>query len=320
MKTVFVTGINGLLGTNLVKLLLNNGYQVKGLVRCVDSYKGGEHKNLNLITGTLFDDFTGILKNTDYVVHIAAVTSQNILSQSYYWNVNTNSTKQLYQAACLSRIKKFIYVSTANTIGFGSLQKPGEEEDAMRSPFDESIYAVSKKSAESYVLSENKKMQTVVVNPTFMLGAYDTKPSSGKIILMVWKKKIVFYPPGGKNFVHVEDVANGILKAITIGANGYKYLLSNENLSFKNFFQKVNHNTSQNPLMIKLPKWILLPLGYVGDALRYMHVSTSLSSVNSRILCVNNFYSNKKSIEELGLNYQSIDKAICDSVDYFSKN
>ena len=160
-------------------------------------------------------------------------------------------------------------------------------------------------------------MDTVIVNPTFMLGAYDTKPSSGKIILMAWRKKMVFYPPGGKNFVHVEDVAKGILMAIYKGRNGDKYILSNENLSFRDFFQKVNQNSRQKPLMIRLPAPLLNVLGHVGDVFRYLNIKTSLSSVNTRILCINNYYSNKKSIDVLGLSYQSVDKAIDDAIDYF---
>lgn len=319
MKAIFVTGVNGLLGTNTVNLFLSRGYKVIGLIRDYNSYKGVQHKNLKLITGTLFDDFTDLLKDVDYVVHIAAVTSQNILSKRYYWKINSSATKQLYQAALISDIKKFIFVSTANTIGFGSKQNPGSEENPMRDPFLDSIYAVSKQSAENYLLTADRDMDTVIVNPTFMLGAYDTKPSSGKIILMSWKKRVILYPPGGKNFVHVEDVAQGILSAIQRGKNGERYILSNENLSFYDFYKKVNINTSQNPLMIGVPKWLLMIFGYMGDALRYLNIATSLSSVNTRILSINNFYSNSKSIAELDLDYKPIDKAINDAVEYFSR-
>ena len=318
MKTVFVTGINGLLGTNLVNLLLKSGFRVKGLIRNPETYKGCKSEHLSLICGTLFDDFTKVLSDVDYLVHIAAATSQNILSEAYYWKVNSNATKQLYQASIRCKVKKFIFVSTANTIGYGSITNPGIEEAVRRNPFDESIYAQSKKSAENYILTRNNKMETIVVNPTFMLGAYDTKPSSGKILLMAWKRKIVFYPPGGKNFVHVEDVAKGILTAMEKGRNKEKYLLSNDNLTYGDFFMRVNQVCRQKPLMIKVPKWILIMVGYVGDALRRLNVATSISSLNMRILCVNNFYSNSKSKSELDIHYQSTEKAIADAVNYFA--
>ena len=58
-----------------------------------------------------------------------------------------------------------------------------------------------------------------------MLGAYDTKPSSGKIILMGLNKKLLFHPPGGKNFVHVRDVAKGLISCLEKGKNGERFVL-----------------------------------------------------------------------------------------------
>ncbi|WP_430811239.1 MULTISPECIES: NAD-dependent epimerase/dehydratase family protein [unclassified Carboxylicivirga] len=317
MKSVFVTGINGLLGTNLVNFLLKSGFKVFGLVRHINSYQGMQSEHLKIIRGTLFDDHTTVLSKVDYVIHIAAVTAQNILSETYYWRVNTNATKQLYQNAIKCNVKKFVFVSSANTIGYGSKEKPGSEEMSWRQPFCDSIYAQSKKLAENHVLSGKCRMKTIVVNPTFMLGAFDTKPSSGKIVLMAWKKKMVFYPPGGKNFVHVEDVAKGILYALQKGRNRNRYLLSNENLSYYEFFQKLNRVCQQKPVMVKVPKVILLALGHLGDFLRRANVATSLSSVNMRTLCINNYYTNHKSASELDLSYQPVDKAIEDAISYF---
>jgi len=320
MKTVFVTGINGLLGTNVVNLLLEKGYHVKGLVRNIEDYKGLQSPHLQLIKGTLFDDYTTVLSDVDYLVHIAAVTGQNILDFAYYWRINSLATQQLHQAATKSKVKKFVFVSSANTLGYGSKLNPGTEEAFMRQPFNNSIYAQSKKSAENHLLEYKGEMKTIVVNPTFMLGAYDAKPSSGKIILMAWKKKVIFYPPGGKNFVHVEDVAKGILESFTKGRDGEKYLLSNANLSYREFFMKVNRVANQKPMMIQVPKFILLAVGIIGDVLRQLKVKTSISSVNMRILCINNYYSNRKSMAELNVNYQSIEKSISDAVNYFKKN
>ena len=47
-----------------------------------------------------------------------------------------------------------------------------------------------------------------------MIGAYDSKPSSGKIIFWVWKKKLIFIRKEGRTFVHVEDAANGVVNAV----------------------------------------------------------------------------------------------------------
>ena len=72
----------------------------------------------------------------------------------------------------------------------------------------------------------------------FQLGTNpdDTKPSSGKLLLMAYRKRIMFVPSGGKNFVATSDVATTVCNALTEGKNGQHYLASGINLSFKEFY------------------------------------------------------------------------------------
>ena len=319
MKTVFVTGISGLLGTNLAIDLLDNGNKVLGLVRDKKRYKGIYHPNLELIEGSLQDDLEPWLDVAEVVVHVAAETRQNLTSYSDYLKINFVATQHLYDSATRSAVKKFVFVSTANTMGYGSLEDPGHEGREVRFPFSDSFYARSKIEAENYVLRKASEMETIIVNPTFMLGPYDTKPSSGKIILMGWKKPFIFCPPGGKNFVHVKDVSLGILKALESGRHGERYLLAHENLSYRQFYKKLNSVADQNARLIAIPKQALMLLGHFGDLLRKLGIRSSLSSTNTRILCVNNYYSNQKSREKLGLNYSSTEQSIRDAIDYFNQ-
>jgi nucleoside-diphosphate-sugar epimerase len=217
-------------------------------------------------------------------------------------------------------VKKFLFVSTANTLGYGNTTFRGNEQAPQLYPFTHSMYAQSKLEAEEYLLKSRKNTEVVIVNPTFMIGAYDSKPSSGKIIFWAWKKNLVFYPKGGKNFVHAEDAANGVLNAIEKGRNGEKYLLANENLSYKEFFKKINRITHQNPVMIAFPNGLLSFLGLIGEGLRKLKIKTNLSTSNMKALQIYNYYSNQKSVNELGLHYQSVDKAIEDAIQYFDQN
>jgi dihydroflavonol-4-reductase len=317
MKSVFVTGVNGLLGTNLTHQLLHQGYFVKGLAREKSRYKGNNDDRLQLIEGDLFDDFTKVLAGVDYVVHTAALTCQNLLDYNDYWKINGNATIQLFHAAAKCHVKRFVFVSTANTIGYGSLDEPGSEEVSIRRPFCSSYYAKSKRETEEYLLKHKHILETIIVNPTFLLGAYDSKPGSGKIVLMGWKRKIIIYPPGGKNFVHVEDVAQGIIECFHKGRSGDKYILAGENLSYKDFFKRLNAVADQKPVMIKLPAGILMGIGVLGELLRRLGLASNLSLVNMKILCTGNYYSNKKSIKELGMTYRPVDYAIAAALKYF---
>lgn len=314
---VFLTGITGLLGTNLAIGLLEKEFQVRGLIRDKSRYKGPSHTNLELIQGCLDDEMTPLLNDTDIVIHAAAETNQHLIRYSDYQSVNCQATIRLMNAAVKSKVRKFVFVSTTNTLGFGSLNDLGDEQKQARFPVCASYYAKSKLEAENYLLQHNDQTEVIIVNPGFMIGPYDSKPSSGRLILMGLNKKIIFYPDGGKSFVHVKDVVQGIVCCLEKGINGEKYLLVNENLTYGEFFNKVNILTRQKPLMIKIPGFMLMLLGYGGDVIRLLGIPTSISSVNMRILCVKNFYSNQKSLKELGMVYHPIDIAISEAVKYF---
>lgn len=317
MKKVFVTGGTGLLGTNVIIKLLQNGYSVTALVRQKSKYLGEENENLKIVEGSLNSDLSSYLSKIDCIIHIAAETSQNLIRYEDYEKVNYDITVKLFAQAEACGVRRFLFVSTANTLGYGSEERPGNEKELQKYPFTDSFYAQSKLNAENYLLENQQSTEVVILNPTFMIGAYDTKPSSGKLIFWAWRKKFIFYPKGGKNFVHAEDAANGILYTIEKGKAGEKYLLANENLSYIDFFKKVNRITGQNPVMIAIPNWILSFFGWVGDGLRRLKIKTNLSSSNMKALQIYNYYSNQKSVEEFGIQYQSTDKAIEDAVQYF---
>ena len=152
-----------------------------------------------------------------------------------------------------------------------------------------------------------------------MLGPYDSKPGSGEIILLGYKKKLNFCPPGGKNFVHVQDVATGVVSALETGRNGEAYLLANENLSYREFFEKLSAITDSRPVMIGIPKPILHIAGLIGNLLKLIGFKSMISMANMNILCTNGFYSNQKAKNDLGIKFRSTRQALQDALEWFSE-
>lgn len=316
---VLVTGANGLLGVNTIIKLLENGYRVIGFLRSSERFMDIKHKNLKLFEGdiTNIDALNEAFLNIDVVIHTAAITDQNLLSYDDYRKINVEGVKYVVEACKKNKVKKLIYVSTANQFGYGDLKSPGNENTQMKYPFTSSFYCQSKTEATDYLLSQKEEMDVVIVNPTFMIGAFGTKPSSGKIVLEGMKKRVVLCPSGGKNFVNVRDVSKGILNAMKYGKSGECYLLGNENLSYSDFFKKLRSFTKRKFVIVPMPDAFLRWLGLMGDVLRYFRVSTPLSSVNIKLLLTNNFFSNEKSKRELKLKYNPIDTAIKESCEWF---
>jgi len=224
-KTAFITGASGLLAINVIEDLLLNNYNVIGLLRDKSKFPLENHKNLQIIIGDITkpETYLEAIKNSNIVIHIAAITDQNITDYSIYKKVNIDASKTLLEKSIENTIETFINVSSANAFGYGSLQNPGDETKPIKAPFDKSLYAQSKLEAQNEVFklgNSQQKTKVITVNPTFMIGEYDTKPSSGRIILSAYEKKIIFYPAGGKSFINVKDAAQTITKAINFGKHG----------------------------------------------------------------------------------------------------
>lgn len=318
MKRVLVTGANGLLGRRVVDLLLSNGYKVRGLVRVLSRFEGPKDDNLELVCGDLTNISPEIFKEVDTVVNTAAVTAQDILSFRPYWINNVEATISLFRNSAQSGVEKFIFVSTANTLAHGSKDEPGDEEKEFKPPFNASKYAISKKITENYLLRSRSEMETVIVHPTFIIGPGNRLSGSGRMIHYGWGKKFIFCPTGGKNFVHVDDVAQGIVNCIAKAQNRQKYLLAGENLDYKTFFKLLASFGNTHPIIITIPSFLLMLAGIVGEILKMLNIRTDMSIVNMKILCIKNYYSNTKSVRELGMQYRTIKQALADSLLHFN--
>lgn len=319
---VAVTGANGFLAGYIVKSLVDNGFEVIGIVRKSADLSGLKQIPLTIRYGNItdYDDVLKLLKEIDIVVHVAAETSPNADKDAYQL-VNVTASEYILKSAIANSCKRIFYVSTANTIGYGDNDYPGNETLNVSKHFKRSGYAKSKMDAENRFLSASaeKLIEVVVLNPTFMIGYDERKSSSSKIFGMFLNSNPLFYPSGGKNFVYVEDVAKAVCNSIHLGRDGERYLLAGHNLSYKEFFTWVSKISGVRKIMIKIPSPLLLLSGYIGSVLKLLGIRVQLNYTNARILTIRNYYTPQKSVEELKLNITPIETSISEGLRSYVK-
>ncbi|MDZ4667907.1 MAG: NAD-dependent epimerase/dehydratase family protein [bacterium] len=321
MAHIIVTGANGLLATNTIIDLLKNGHIVTALVRNKSKFILPKHVNLEVKEFDLFrtEKHGEIFKGGNILIHTAAETDQGIIVYNTYHETNVVGTENILKAALASQIKKFVYISTSNTLGHGTYEKPGDESHAAKKPFTDSNYVKSKIKAEELVLQYSKHFDVVILNPTFIIGAYDQKPSSGRILLSYYHKNIIFYPSGGKNFVGARDVAQAIIKAISIAKNKEQYVLAGENLSYKEFLKKINLLSNKKAIYIKIPNTIMITLGHFGNVLKYLGIKNEFHLTNMRILCTKNYYQASKAEHDFCMKFNPINTSIIEAINWFKQ-
>jgi nucleoside-diphosphate-sugar epimerase len=226
-----VTGATGLVGNNVVRLLLERGESVRVLVRNPDD-KSLAGLPVEVIPGDVcnLDSVQRAAANVDRIIHAAARVHLGWTGLALQQSVNVEGTRNVATAAKKSGVR-LVHVSSVDALGIGTRAKPADEE----TPPEGSIpcpYVVTKRGAEQALLElVAEGLDAVIVNPVYMFGPWDWKPSSGRMILEVARGYALLAPPGGNDFADVRDVAAGILKAAERGKRGRRYILGGERVS-----------------------------------------------------------------------------------------
>lgn len=318
---VLVTGANGLLGHHVVMELKKRDLGIKIIVRSIKNIHF-DLEGIEVITGsfTNYENLRTAAEGCGAIIHIAAATALDYSQYSDYESININATKQLLEIASELNINTIVYISTANTIGYGTKKRFANENNEIQSPFSSSFYAKSKLVTEKLFQSHAKDKHMVIINPTFMVGSYDTKPSSGKLLLMGFGRRLMFIPGGGKNFVAVKDVAVACCNALTMGVSGERYLAAGTNLSFKKFYKIQSKVGRYHQKIIKIPDFLLLILAFFGDIISFFKIKTSLTTTNLKQLMIKEYYNNTKVRKELQMPVTPIDQAIEEAIIWFKQH
>ena len=317
---ILITGGNGLLGTNVIKSLEARGIAVRALLR--RSNETLEHaRNCKVILGNVLqhDDMRRAAEGCDAIIHICAITDQSLLRYEEYRRFNVGSLQVAIETAKACGIKRLIFVSTVNTIGNGNGSTPGDEQTPLQGVYARQLYARSKVEAEALLLS-TPEIEGTIVNPCFMIGAYDSKPSSGELILLGYGKRVVFTAPGSKNIVDVHAAAEAICNALEHGRRGERYLLGGENVKLTDFYHMMSEIDGVKKCVIALPRWLMVGVGYVGDMLRCCGIRTQASSLNTRAICMTEHYSAAKAELELRLPKTDVAQCTRTAIDWFLAN
>lgn len=323
---ILVTGPDGVLGSNLVRELLNRNYNVSVLL-----LEGTQSPTLDGLDITKFygnilntADLDKSFEGMDVVIHCAASTSVYPARDPFVNKVNIEGSQNIIDASLKHNIKRLVYVGTANSFGFGStLDNPGKEGNPYISIKYGLDYMDSKRKAQELVLEsvEKQKLPALIVNPTFMIGPYDSKPSSGAMILAVYNGKVPGYTYGGKNYVAVKDAAVAIANAVTMGRIGECYILGNENLSFKDAFEKIATTIGAKVPKRGLSNGIVKAYGSINSFLaKVFKFTPAVTKELAAISTENHFYSPEKARKELLLPATPIEVAIKECYDWFEEN
>ena len=215
-KNILVTGGAGYIGIHLVKMLLDDDYNVTIL----DNFTFGkssinhikDHPKLTVIDGDVANikDLVKAVKNNRYVIALAAIVGDpaSSINAEETLNLNYESSKILTEICNFYEVEKLVFASSCSV--YGASTSGYLTEDSPLNPV--SLYARTRIYSENYILDNSKITSPTILRLSTVFGfsprmRYDLVVNTLLIRALRDKKFSVFGGDQWRPFVHCNDVA-----------------------------------------------------------------------------------------------------------------
>ena len=314
-----VTGATGLVGNNVVRLLLSQGHAVRTLVRERSDPRPLAGLSVELTVGDICDpqSVQAACRDVCCVVHAAGYVQLGRSRMELHQAINVEGSRIVAQQTRAAGAR-MIHVSSCDAMGVRSLEEPADEDTPLAKPVA-CNYVITKRAAEQVVLQEHAAgLDVVIVNPAFMLGPWDWKPSSGRMLLEIARGRGLFAPQGHMSVCDVRDVAAAILAAVQQGQNGCRYILAGPTLSYLDAWRLFARVTGgRRPWLCPGPI-VLWLAGHAGDLVTL--VTGNEPDVNSGALALAKLpkhYCSQRAGSELGYQTRPFEQTVQDAWNWF---
>ncbi|MCV2484381.1 NAD-dependent epimerase/dehydratase family protein [Flavobacterium sp. SH_e] len=322
---VLVSGANGHLGNNLVRLLIKKGFQVRASVRDINSKGCFKDLDCEVVQADITDkaSFVKALRGVEtfYAVGAAFKLWAKDPKKEIY-EVNMAGIRNTIAAAAEAGVKRIVYVSSIAALDYTHL--PTKESNGYN-PDRRDMYYNSKNDGEklAFQLSKELGIELVSVMPGAMIGGEAFLPLnvSYGVLKLILNRQIPMDTRITLNWVDVKDVAEGCLLAAQKGRSGERYILANEKcMTITDTTKLAQKNYPELKLKIpgSVPKFVLYAIA------GFMELSAKISGkppvITTKDIAMfsglQQDFDISKSRNELGFNPKNAEQAVKEALAY----
>ena len=323
--TILVTGATGFIGSAVARRLAENGTKIRCLVRESSSMRNLDGLCIEIAYGDIrdIDSLRRALNGCDRVFHLAAVYANWLPDPGLMYRVNEEGTRNVMTACRDAGIQKIVYCSSVAALGAHG-QTPADESARFNLNSSGDHYYISKYRAEQVALEFARAgVPVVIVNPSNPIGPRDIAPTpTGALIINLLKGKFPGYVEGGINLIDVTDCARGIIAAMEKGREGQKYILGNQNVTIKEYFDLIVKAAGRGKSpTFRIPSWMAVLSGYGYQILSRITNRPPVTSASwARVGSHYSWWDSTLAKEDLNLGQRSVEESIRDAVRWFETN
>jgi nucleoside-diphosphate-sugar epimerase len=227
MAKVLVTGGTGFTGSHLCRRLVQEGHDVRVLVREQSDRTVLNNLPIEWVLGDLCDrdSLARATQGIETVYHIAALFRPENVTRQQMWAINVEGTKNLLEAAEKAQVSRFVHCSTVGV--HGDIQNPPANEETLYAPGD--YYQESKTEGEKIALqyAREGRLPIVIFRPGGIYGPGDRRFL--KLFKGIKTGRFVMFGSGEilYQLIYIDDLIAGILRCGTEpAAVGNTYILT----------------------------------------------------------------------------------------------
>jgi len=258
---VFITGAHGFIGHYLVKELINNGYQIKGLSRKAQP----SHEDKEFIKGDITkpETFSSALKDIDMVFHNAAYAMDWGKKNDFY-EINVNGTKNVAEACREHGIKRLIYTSSAGVYGYPKNEKIITEETEKK-PLN--MYQKTKYEGEK-VLKAYDDLLISAIRPPLVFGP--GSPALKIAFSNLEKGKMMYIGDGTQqlSIAHPVDVARCMRLIAENDTKGEAFNVVSFICQINEFMEAISEKTGIDPPTKHVPFSIAYAVAWLTETFK----------------------------------------------------
>lgn len=323
MTNVLVLGSTGCIGNNAVRACVRQGWTVRAFQRPASRTWMLDGLDVERVTGDLNDpgSLVAAMHGCDIVFHAAAYYPHHSLDMAGSLREAVRGMRNVLHSATKAGIDTLVYTSTLTTIGPpADPSRLADEQDFYTPGSTDSAYFESKWAMEAEAWRAIAAGQPVViVNPTAVFGPWDSKPTTGEILLNVAKGRFPVWLDLEVNVVDARDVGRGLVLAAERGKPGQRYILGGENLTLREALTVAAQESGTHP-----PKWraslgLISAVVKVGEALGHLPFVHPLPLEHFKTLREWRALNTEKARQELGFKPRPFVETVRDTLAWFKE-
>jgi dihydroflavonol-4-reductase len=247
MAEILVTGGAGLVGSELIRQLLQQGNKVRAIYHSTPL--PFNDPNLEVWKCDILDtiELANAMKGIKQVYHSAAIISFHPDEKRKLFQVNIEGTANVVNACLEESVSKLVHVSSVAALGRSNNNEPRTEEMNWDGLATYSAYGKSKHLGEMEVWRGiGEGLNAVIVNPSIVLGGDSWENGSSALFKKAYEE-FPWYTNGSTGFVNVSDVARAMILLMNSEITNERFILNGGNIGYKHLFSTIADNFGKNP-------------------------------------------------------------------------